>query len=76
MNSSQRRKSIREYPHVITLLATSSLRFFEHDDKVMTARNWCRWNCRGGFKVKSDWDQAEFRFATEKDAVHFALKWL
>lgn len=76
MNSSQRRKSKREFTHAITLHATSELRFFDHDDKVMTARNWCKWHCRDGFKVKSDWDHAEFKFATEKDAVLFALKWL
>lgn len=76
MNSSQRRQSKREFPHSIKLVAAPGFAYSEHDDKVMAARNWCKWNSRSGFKVKSDWDQAEFRFATEKDAVHFALKWL
>lgn len=76
MNSSQRRKSKRGFPHLITLLPESGMRYFEHDDKVMAARNWCRHNCRSGYRVISNFDSAEFKFATEKDAVHFALKWL
>ena len=76
MNSKQRRQSKREFPHVIKLVAKAGEHYFEHDDKVMTARNWCRRNCRNGFTVDSRWDQAEFKFATEKDAVYFAIKWL
>ena len=76
MNSSQRRKVKREFPHVIKLNAEANKRYFEHDEKVMIARNWCKSKCRGGFKVKTDWDHTEFQFAKEKDAVYFALKWL
>jgi hypothetical protein len=76
MNSSQRRKNKREFPHSIKLTASAGEHFFEHDDKVMTARNWCSRNCRSGYKVTTDWDHAEFKFVTEKDAVIFALKWL
>lgn len=76
MNSSQRRKSKREFPHVIRLDAKTCDHYFEHDDKVMTARNWCKRNCQSGYKVVSDWDNAEFKFVTERDAVLFALKWL
>jgi hypothetical protein len=76
MNSAQRRKTKREFTHVIKLVAEQGKHYFEHDDKVMTARNWCSRNCRGGYKVSSDWDHAVFKFATEKDAVLFALKWL
>lgn len=76
MNSSQRRKSKRELSHSIKLVANVGEHYFEHDDKVMVARNWCSRNCRGVYKVARDWDHAEFKFAREKDAVVFALKWL
>jgi hypothetical protein len=76
VNSSQRRKSKREFPHVIKLVAKVGERYFEHDDKVMVARNWCSRNCRGEYKVNKEWDSAEFKFVTERDAVVFALKWL
>lgn len=76
MNSSQRRKIKRGYPHVINLVAENEIRYFDHDDKVMTARNWCSRNCRGSFRVDLNWDKAKFMFSTEKDAVIFALKWL
>ena len=76
MNSAQRRKLKREFPHVIKLVAEVSKHYFEHDDKVTAASKWCRRNSHGGYILKADWDHAEFKFATEKDAVHFALKWL
>jgi hypothetical protein len=76
MNSSQRRKSKRQFPHVIKLVAGNGMYFFEHDDKVMTARNWCSHNCRDAYKVNAEWDHAVFKFVTERDAVLFALKWL
>lgn len=76
MNSSQRRKAKREFPHIIKIVATTGKNYFEHDDQVMLARRWCRRNCRGGYAVDAKWDLAEFKFSTEKDAVHFALKWL
>jgi hypothetical protein len=76
MNSSQRRKLKREFAHSITLIAKPNIRYFEHDDMIYDARNWCRRNCRGGYVVNIKWDLAEFKFATEKDAVVFALKWL
>lgn len=61
---------------MIKLVARSTDHYFEHDDEVMFARNWCSRNCRGVYKVTKDWDHAEFKFAIEKDAVLFALKWL
>jgi hypothetical protein len=77
MNSSQRRQSKRGFPHSIKLVAgTGFAAYFEHDDKVMVARNWCKWNCRDGFTANTFWDHTEFKFASEKDAVMFALKWL
>jgi len=76
MNSSQRRKNRRECSHAITLVANVGEHYFEHDDRVMVARNWCNRNCRGTYNVTINWDSAEFKFAMEKDAVLFALKWL
>ena len=76
MNSSQRRKAKREFPHVIKLIAKVGERFFEHDDRVTAARKWCKCNCHSDFKVITAWDQAEFKFVTERDAVYFALKWV
>lgn len=76
MNSSQRRKTQRSFPYSIKVYAESGLRYFEHDDKVMTARNWCQHNTKDGYKVSTRWDYTEFKFASEKDAVIFALKWI
>jgi hypothetical protein len=76
MNASQRRKQKREFTHVITLIAKPGWRYFDHDEEVMTANNWCRWNMKDGFRVIRKYDHAQFQFATERDAVMFALKWL
>ena len=76
MNSSQRRKTQRNFPHSIKVYPESVMRYFEHDDKVMAARNWCQHNAKGGYKVSNFWDYTEFKFASEKDAVIFALKWV
>ena len=76
MNSKERRKQKREFPHVINLIAESGIRYFEHDDKVMVARNWCNRECEGGYRVITRYDHAEFKFTMQKDAVIFALKWL
>lgn len=76
MNAAQRRQFKRKFPHIIKLMAEAGKHFFEHDDKVLVARHWCKCNCRDGYIVDTKWDLAEFKFSTEKDAVHFALKWL
>lgn len=75
MNSSQRRKYKREYPHSIKLVAPVLVSYFEHDDKVESARSWCNKNTKR-YKVDVSWDHAMFKFALEKDAVYFALKWV
>lgn len=76
MNSAQRRKSKREHPHVISLKALPTERYFEHDERVVKAQKWCKKNCKGSWKSSEQWDQSEFKFAVQKDAVIFALKWL
>jgi hypothetical protein len=75
MNSSQRRKSKREFPYLIKLFPGTGWRYFEHDDNVEEAHNWCKKNCSSTYKVNAEWDHAKFKFATEKDAVLFGLKW-
>lgn len=76
MNSAQRRKLKREHPHVISLIASTSEKYFQHDERVMNAQKWCRRNCKGSWKTDSRWDHTEFKFANHKDATVFALKWL
>jgi hypothetical protein len=76
MNSAQRRKSKRELPYLIKLFPGINMNYFEYDDHVAEARKWCNQNCSGTYKVNAGWDHAKFKFATEKDAVIFALKWL
>jgi len=76
MNSAQRRKSKREFPHTIKLVAQNGKRYFEHDEKVNNARKWCDRNFRDSYRVIYRYDNAEFKFTKEKDAVIFALKWL
>ena len=76
MNSAQRRRAKREFSYAIKLFPGAGWRYFEHDDKVMSATNWCNWHAKGGYRVIRKYDHAEFKFATEKDAVTFALKWL
>jgi hypothetical protein len=73
MNSAQRRKTKREFPHVIKLVAQG--RYFMHDDKVMAARTWCRLNIENQFRVYTFHDHADFKFTEQGDAVHFALIW-
>ena len=76
MNASQRRKSKRELPHAISIIATEYQPYYIHDDKIEDARKWCQKYLKGKHRVITGWDHAEFKFATEKDAVVFALKWL
>ena len=76
MNASQRRKSKREFPHIIKLFPGNGWRYFDHDYNVEEARKWCHRYCCSNYKVATYWDHARFKFATEKDAVIFALKWI
>ena len=58
------------------MVASNGDPYIIHDDTVLDARKWCRHNCKASYKVETNWDMAEFKFATERDAVYFALKWL
>jgi hypothetical protein len=75
MNSAQRRQAKREHPHVTTIHAKIHHPYYEHDEKVYYAVNWCRKHCKGSFLYATSWDCAEFKFSNQKDAVYFALKW-
>ena len=76
MNSAQRRQARREFPHVVTMKAREGRRYFEHDDQVMKACTWCqRQFGKGTWRLTSGWDHSEFKFARERDAIYFALKW-
>lgn len=76
MNSAQRRKANREFPHQVEIQAEESQRYFDHDHKISVAQTWCRRQFgQVNFRCQTDWDHAVFKFAREKDAVHFALKW-
>ena len=75
MNSKQRRKTKREFSHIIILRAIYEERYFYHDSKGANALAWCVSNI-GYHRVSLHWDYAEFKFKYEKDAVMFALKWL
>jgi hypothetical protein len=76
MNSAQRRKTNRRFPHVIKIVATTYSPYFIHDDKIEDARKWCQQQFNGKHYFTTGWDHAEFKFTKEKDAVIFALKWL
>jgi hypothetical protein len=76
MNSSQRRQARREFPHVVTMQARESQRYFEHDDRVAKACTWCqRQFGRGAWRLAEGWQHADFKFSEQKDAIYFALKW-
>lgn len=76
MNSSQRRKNKREFPYLVRLDAAMYSPYYVHDEKIEDARGWCRKKIGDKHKVTMDWDHAVFKFAREKDAIHFALKWV
>ena len=76
MNSAQRRQARREFPHIVIVKAPESRRYFEHDARVAQAAKWCRKQFgRGGWRMSEGWQHSEFKFAREKDAVYFSLKW-
>lgn len=76
MNSAQRRRARREFPHVVSLKPSESERYFQHDSRVAAASHWCRRQFNEGtWASKQLWNYAEFKFSKEKDAVYFALKW-
>lgn len=76
MNSAQRRQARREFPHIVSMQAPESRRYFEHDARVEQAQKWCRRQFGSkGWRMAEGWQHAEFKFAREKDAVYFSLKW-
>jgi hypothetical protein len=76
MNSSQRRKNKRKFLYSIQLVCSPHEKYFVHDNRVADAHVWCKNKFKDKFNMETYWSQAEFKFATEKDAVIFALKWL
>jgi len=76
MNSAQRRKQKREHPHIIVIRTNTAPTYYEHDEKIDNAAKWCKKKCKGSWRVDSNWDYAEFKFANHKDATIFALKWI
>lgn len=75
MNSAQRRRANREHPHTVRISATEQERYYEHDEKVDKAVRWCKKNSKDSWRIENDWDHAVFKFANQKDAMLFALKW-
>ena len=76
MNSAQRRQARREFSHVVAIKAVTSERYFDHDHRVSVATTWCRRQFGpANFRCHTDWDHAVFKFAREKDATLFVLKW-
>ncbi len=76
MNSSQRRRLQRGFPHTIKLEATSRHPYYGHDEKIEDARSWCKKKFKYEYRIITGWDHTEFKFTNEGDAVIFALKWL
>ena len=77
MNSAQRRKSKREHPHSVIIRTVEQEQYFEHDEKVYKAVQWCaKHYCKDRWRIVSDWDHTEFKFSNYKDAIFFALKWV
>jgi hypothetical protein len=76
MNSAQRRKAQRAYPHSITVNVYGMDMYSSYDRKIIQARSWCKKQCKGDWKVETDWDHAVFKFTEHKDATIFALKWV
>jgi hypothetical protein len=76
MNSAQRRQARREFAHIVTMSASQHRVYFEHDARVDLAVKWCQKQFgRGSWRMTEGWFRTEFKFAREKDAVYFALKW-
>lgn len=76
MNSSQRRQARRGFPHIVSMSADKHRRYYEHDAQVEQAAKWCRKQFgKGSWRTAEGWARTEFKFAREKDAIYFALKW-
>lgn len=76
MNSAQRRQARREFAHTASMSSDQHLRYFEYDAEVYRAAKWCQKQFgKGSFRMAKGWSRSEFKFAREKDAAYFALKW-
>lgn len=76
MNSAQRRQVRREFTHIVSMSANRHRRYHDHDAEVDQAAKWCRKQfSKGSWRMAEGWARTEFKFAREKDAVYFALKW-
>ena len=77
MNALQRRKNRREHPYVMVMTVSNEKNYYEFDNKVEVARKWCKKKCKGNSIVDINYyDRAVFKFANDKDAVIFGLKFL
>lgn len=76
MNASQRRKSKRVHPYVMVMIINGEKYYYEFDNNVEVATKWCKKKCKGSFIFRTYFDRAVFKFANEKDAVIFGLKFL
>ncbi len=77
MNSAQRRQARREFAHIVSMSANQHRLYLEHDAEVARAAKWCQKQFgKGSWRMAERWARADFKFAREKDAVYFAMKWL
>jgi hypothetical protein len=77
MNSSQRRRIRRHFIFTVTVPASHAEQYFQHDEKIEDARTWCRKQFKkDNWYSNQHWDQSEFKFVKESDAVLFSLKWV
>lgn len=76
MNSAQRRQARREFAHIVSMSANHHRLYRDHDAEVVQAVKWCQKQFgKGSWRIAEGWARADFKFAREKDAVYFALKW-
>lgn len=75
MNSKQRRKLSRRFQYRITLYVREE-RYYQFDQRVDKAKQFCRKKCNGDWSYESDWDKGTFHFQKESDATYFGLMWL
>jgi len=72
MNSSERRIFKRKLNHTVTLYIKEE-RYFQFDDRMETAKKFCKRKCKGFWFATIQDDHAIFTFQKESDAVYFGL---
>ena len=76
MNSAQRRLNKRMFPYMVEVKVRAEEMYFQHDNRVLDGRNWCRKQFKNGsWRATEFWDHTIFYFNNQKDATYFALKW-